>query len=470
MVTTTLSESLPLTLAERIGKRYELPPFLPNSFTDISHLITQVKVFPKFIYNRDLMEQIDGWPGKIITQPFCRFSIPYTSNNSDTGDETHTLYSDSRIEVGMGRGITQAYAFVRKNETRAKRLSPGDLGIYDPNTGFFYTSIGSKGNGPTAIEMLRVKGEMPEAEKRQNGAWGILWETLAEKKEQKRLDILAKIGFRVGQVPVIFNLDRDKLERYVGAIYQASGYDHIYNIKTELSGGSAEDHPCIMTRLACGVRADTLMYPKTDPLVLFDGIYGFASEISRRGMENFMTFYRIPPSLKGDIEELSRGNFSWPPTKETAKAYLKTISFTMWRNYYLQDEVNEKYKNNELFARMLDISNFPNHNKVGPIWLNYKPGDWDVGGFMFDVDIIGGKGEDAARIGVNVMRNADSESLGYGLNFIGSKLGAVCGIDWMIALRTGKIEAQGVHNKNGFLANNLESIFPEFFSQEKGRN
>lgn len=92
---------------------------------------------------------------------------------------------------------------------------------------------------------------------------------------------------------------------------------------------------------------------------------------------------------------------------------------------------------------------------VGPIWLNYKPGDWDVSGFMFDVDVFRLKMRLALKRGIKFVRDMDASSLNDGLSFIGRTLNKIDGCNWQEEIEFGRKTAEFV-SKKGFLADDIK--------------
>lgn len=414
-----------------VGERVEVPPFHDNRFVDVSSAVKSAVTNRRFDENEDVGRFIPGW-GDIQTERdlgltakfFCSFSVPPSSKEGGGGDNETV---SRQVHTGMGRGISGVYVGTAGAGEGDRPLRPGDLGIFDPRTGIFYIGIGEKGNGPTAEELMRVMGSFPGASYRIGKAesWGLLYMETALLIEQSVLDDLAGIGFRMGQVLSTFGMDRGLLVEKVAPFYEEAGLSNVYNLEKELAK-AGEFTPAIMVRLIGGVRADVLENPEASPDLISWGIYGFSSEIERAGMDGFIEKYKIPEELRGSVEAIEDYNFSEEMNFELSKAYLEIAGFLMWRNYFMQDEYNAKFPlSDEDISKVLGrkIERSVSDDVIGPLWLNYKPGDWDVSALMYDVDVFKIKMRLAATRGVESVRVYDREGILSGLESLARALG-----------------------------------------------
>lgn len=437
-----------------------LPSHFTDRFTDISSTIKKVNVHPSFANNLDLKREIKGWPALTDTKDIALFSIP-PPHPQDQSIVTNKQTSDveKQVHIGMGRGLSRVDVVNPEKSPETNIFKPGMVGVYDPDTGYYYSIVGAKGNGPTANEMLRVRQELGGSQKRREKkeSWGILWEPTVNLIEQPFLDTLASIGFRVGRVPAYLTLDKKLLQDRIDPHYKTAGLDHVYDIRYELSKAKHSWDPVIMLRLAGGVRADVFANKDADPMLAYEGVYGLTSEIDKRGMDKFLDYYRMPEEMKPTIEKLRGWDLGVPFTKEIVTSYLETLSFVTWRNYHMQDEYNKRFSLSKEKLIQLFGGNAQNYTdtNIGPIWLNYKPGDWDVGGFFFDVDVFRGKAQLALEIGSENVRKIDRDGLTGGLSLIGNKLSSICGSAWVDAVERGRVLAENVTKNVGFLSTDV---------------
>lgn len=445
---TLTQPSLPTKPHPWENERAETVAFYRDHFLDVSRAYTGITLNPFFESNTALLQQIPGWPNP-NPNIFCLFSVPEKiAEPRQLELKRHPIVEKLRklfgariisrrtadipptIEAsnhwGMGRGISALKLPLResnlakdlKAETQ-KKSKPGLIGVFDPITGFFYTNLGLKGNGATANEIRKTALD-PElaAKKRREGdeAWGIVWEPTSLEIEEPTLEQLAVIGFRVGRVIGTATLDRKKLTAMIDPYYQEAELGEQYNIKSELDKGNPSWKPAIILRLGGGVRADVMDRAEASLGLLEDGMYGLSSEMAKmgevegeQGSKLFQDKYKFPTSYAQIIQKLSEYDYSQGQAAEYLYAYFWILSFLMWRNYHMQDEYNRLYAD-------------PEHNNLGPLWLNYKPGDWDVGGYIFDVDIFNFKRDVATEVGEEQVRQNDALSLRMGLGFIANKI------------------------------------------------
>lgn len=413
----------------------ERPVFHTDSFVDVSQSVTDTVINARFKDNPELIKLIPGWPNP-DPKAFCLFAVPDSYKGPTLKHNVH---------IGMGRGISAMDPVIPGSLLAEKLKKEGSqsvnsvrLGVFDEETGMFYTAIGTKGNGPTAEEMDRLEGLVGGAEHRlkdENKTWGLYLAETADTLEKPLLDLLGQIGFRVSQVPGHAQLDGDALAQQIDPIYKAAGLN--YSVANELAK-APDFNPGIMLRLMAGVKADVLNHPDANPELVTTGLYSFAEEIKNRGIEDFLRFYGIKnTNLRPDVEIIKNYVYPEPLTDKTARAYLRLLSFLMQRNFYLQDEYN-------------DLKKDPKREK--PLWLNFKPGDWDVGACLYDVDVFELKRDLARRITEEAVRKNDNEALGKGLQGIGQKLSTVHLPDWRESIVFGRQSAQFVHEKHtGFL-------------------
>jgi|GEM_PF-6339580 len=391
----------------------ETVAFYRDHFVDTTAAFDGITINPLFLFNPDLQQQIPGWPNPNPSL-FCLFSVPAGTTKQKTAIVSN--------HWGMGRGISALKLPLRGSRLAEaikaeihKKIKPGLIGIFDPITGFFYTNLGLKGNGPTANEIRRT--EQGAKHRRESfESWGIVWESTSLEIEGPTLEQLAAIGFRVGRVIGTARLDEEKLIEIVDPHYQEAGLGDQYNIKFELEKVYPSRKPAIILRLGGGVRADVIGRAEASLGLLDDGMYGLSSEMDKmgevegeQGSKLFQDKYKFPNSYAQIIDKLSEYDYSQGQEAEYLYAYFWILSFLMWRNYHMQDEYNRLYAD-------------PEHQNLGPLWLNYKPGDWDVGGYVFDVDIFNFKRNLAKKIGEEKVRQVDASALKAGLQYIADKI------------------------------------------------
>ncbi len=427
-------------------EKSETIAFYEDHFIDVGAAFDHITINSTFTFNPELRAQIPNWPN-IDTSLFCKFSVPKKNESRRVILNDHPIIQSLRrlfggklipetaVDLppttpqqnhwGMGRGLSSLHlplegsslaTELRKDDTKSK---PGLIGVYDSKFGFFYANLGLKGNGPTANE-IRKTALNPElgAKKRieYHEAWGILWEPTALEIEQPILESLADIGFRVGRVIATVALDKVMLAELVTPYYQEAGLDEQYDIRRELKKGDPSWKPAIIARLGGGERIDVLDRADSSLEILEKGMYCLSSEMFKmdeindeKGSKLFQQKYKFPDSYLQYIDTISEYDYSQELRADYLYAYFWIISFLMWRNYHMQDEYNKKYPN-------------PEHQNLGPLWLNYKPGDWDVGGFIFDVDVFEYKRDLAERIGEAKVRQSDADALRKGLQSIANKM------------------------------------------------
>lgn len=403
-----------------LREKKEPPAFYKDTFVNVTEASIGTKINDRFENNDALREQFTGWPNPDESQ-ICLFSVPPAQDR----EKQHSETTVTRLNHwGMGRGLSilllplpgsHLAERLGKDSVKAKI---GLIGIPDHGTGNFYTRLGLKGNGPTANEIKKTTDDPTGAgyRRKKNEAWGLLWEQTAIDIEQTTLEQLADLGFRVGRVLSTTTLDKTKLAQMVEPFYISAGLEAEYSIRDELKKLPRGVNPAIISRLGGGVRADVLSITDAKPQLIDEGIYCLASEINlltertERGEgKTFQEKFKLPDSYQINIETLKNFDFSPDERANYLYSYFRLICFLMWRNFHLQDEYNRAHGD-------------PKHDGLGPIWLNYKPGDWDVGGYIFDVDVFVFKRDLSKKIGESKVRKTDAEGLAIGLGYIQNKI------------------------------------------------
>lgn len=487
------------------GQQERQPVFFRDHFINVAAACSHTSVFPNFADNADLAINIPNWPDP-DPELFCLFSVPTNQQPSDNGrahekvkrhlaidhfvnrlikdlfigEKVLQTLSSPQVELpelsllsnhtGMGRGIG-ALPFPLAGSSEALALAsqeriikPGQLGFRDKKTGFFYTTLGMKGNGPTADQMMAVLegGEVANYRLHKKDAWGILWDAAVREIEQPVLEKLASIGFRVGRVIFQFDLDRRKLITAVKPHFQRSKYF----IEYELVKGLSSWQPCIIGRLGGGVRLDVMAEETANIELLREGVHCLASEMlvddqaqPDAGKQAFIERYKIPASLFPFIDTLA----AYDPEQELGldilHAYFVILSFLTWRNYRMQDEYNAKYSlpieelrkiAQDLNVTIKDESDL--EGKLGPLMLNYKPGDLDISGYFFDVDVFIFKRNVAIEVGYTKIRESDAEAVREGLGYIGEKiLKLFPGYHYGVVVENTKDKTARISQNEGFL-------------------
>ena len=424
-------------------KRVEIKVFHQNNFVDITPAVTDQFVNPAFQHNPDLLGQVQDWP-VLANSQFCLFSVPTTASSVD---KTATVHH------GMGRGLssvplpTPGSPMAQELARADTKSYPGQVGIFDKRTGFYYVTLGAKGNGPTANEMANLIHHVPDADYRRDKdePWGVLREGTTRDIEYPTLDYLAQLGFRVGQVVGFVTINRQKLAKLVMPRYQQAGLSGIFNLTRELEKRGTKWSPAIAVRLGGGVKTDLMSLKDTPAALLSEGMYCFASEIASldeqvegRGVDMFMNKYKFPPEYREMITKISDYDYSQELDPEYSLAYFSILSFLVWRNFHMQDEYNHRCEPNGL----------------GPLWLNYKPGDWDISGYFSDVDVFLIKRNVAETKGVEHVRYNDFVGVYEGLGYIAQKLENV-NPDLITQIFE---ETRSISTSQGFLLKNFTPI------------